>query len=572
MRNFKPIAALVLALCMLIPLLVACKPESGVDTESTPTEETTQEPLPDLKITEGERALFTIVRPDPGNDDDQYFRLAKSIEDDLKKTTGFDFKHSTDFISWNTKRDPEAYELIIGKTNYDETAEVLSGLKYYDYAIVIRGHKIIIAAYTQSVLKKAITYFRNNIIPTIAKDEAGDYTIAFEDFIYRGKYAVEGLTLDGNDIGDYTIVYGSGTATGEKTALAVADVIASATGVYLPCVSDKEEEKPLEILVGKTNRAQSVGSQSIENLHYKVSLQSGKLIIDCTGLASGDAAIRKLYAERLSGGGNIALTSGELCSGNNLDEINMPMTKGSDIRIVTYNILKEAWIQGNYPDTARRAELFGGFLDVYKPDVVGVQEVCEKWVKYLPEYLGNYKLTGTKRDDGGVSYSAIIYDSSKYNILAQGCKTYSKHASASCRNMSWAIFESKTDGTRFAFISTHWDFGNETEKQEMRKVQANEMSAMIASLKAQYGCPVIITGDFNCSNTSDSYNYFMSKNGMTNALTSSEYYYNAQGTTSIDFIMITTGDGTFKGYKKLQQNGLNMVSDHWPNLADIDLK
>ncbi|MGM9642453.1 MAG: hypothetical protein ACI3XI_04505, partial [Eubacteriales bacterium] len=90
--------------------------------------------------------------------------------------------------------------------------------------------------------------------------------------------------------------------------------------------------------------------------------------------------------------------------------------------------------------------------------------------------------------------------------------------------------------------------------------------------KAQYGCPVIITGDFNCSNTSDSYNYFMSKNGMTNALTSSEYYYNAQGTTSIDFIMITTGDGTFKGYRKLQQNGLNKVSDHWANLADIDLK
>ncbi|MGM9643425.1 MAG: hypothetical protein ACI3XI_09475, partial [Eubacteriales bacterium] len=488
MRNFKSITALVLALFMLIPSLVACKPETGGDdTTSTPAEETTESPVSSLKITEGERALFTIVRPDPGNEDDQYYSLAKSIADDLKETTGFDFKHNTDFISWNTKRDPEAYELIIGKTNYDETAEVLSGLKYYDYAIVIRGHKIIIAAYTSSTLKKAITYFRNNMIPAIVKDEAGDYTIAFDDYIVRGKYAVEELTLDGNDIKDYTIVYGAGTPTGEKTAVAVADVIAAATGVYLPYTSDKEAEKPLEILVGKTNRAQSSGSQSIEHLHYKVSLQSGKLIIDCTGLASGDAAIRKLYADKLSGGGNVALTSGELCSGNSLDETDMPITEGSDIRIVTYNILKEAWIQGNYPDTASRAELFGGFLDVYKPDVVGVQEVCEKWVKYLPEYLGNYKLTGTKRDDGGVSYSAIVYDASKYNILAQGCKTYSKHASATCRNMSWAVFENKTDGTKFAFISTHWDYGNETEKQEMRRVQADEMTAMINSLKAQYG-------------------------------------------------------------------------------------
>ena len=78
-------------------------------------------------------------------------------------------------------------------------------------------------------------------------------------------------------------------------------------------------------------------------------------------------------------------------------------------------------------------------------------------------------------------------------------------------------------GVKFAFISTHWDFGDEENKQQMRKVQADEMSAKIAALKAEYNCPVIITGDFNCSNVSDSYNYFMSINGMTNAITNSEY-------------------------------------------------
>jgi hypothetical protein len=35
--------------------------------------------------------------------------------------------------------------------------------------------------------------------------------------------------------------------------------------------------------------------------------------------------------------------------------------------------------------------------------------------------------------------------------------------------------------------------------------------------------------------------------------------------------MITNGDGVFKGYKKLIDNGIAQISDHPANLADIDL-
>ncbi len=586
MRNFKSIAAMLLAIIMLLPGLAACGGSGDTQTDP-PSQQTTEVPevsddgtdapaqLPSVKVTEDGKALFTIVRPDMDGADDPTYTLAKNIASDLEKTTGLKFKHNTDFISWNTKRDPADYEIILGHTNYDETAELLGIMKYYDYAIALRGNKIVIAAYTQASLRKAVTYFRNNILSEMNKDEAGNYFLSFEDVIWRSTYKVDALTLDGNPIDNYTVVYGEDAASGEKTAQAVVNVIASATGIYLPIMSDKEGEKEFEIIVGKTNRSLSSGSQTVANLHYNVSLNDKKLVIDCKGLTSGDAAIRKLYSDYMANGGTVNIPSGELLSGNSLDETEFPMTAGSDLRIVTYNILKESWITtpGAYADTADRAELFGGFLDVYQPDVVGVQEVGEKWVKYLPEHLGKYKLIGTVRDkDQGRSYSAIVYDADKYNVLAQGCQTYSKHASAECRNMSWAIFENKADGTRFAFISTHWDFGSEAAKEEMRRVQADEITAMIKKLKETYSCPVIITGDFNCSNTSDSYLYFMQKNGMTNALTDSEYYYNAQGTTSIDFVMITTGDGVFKGYKKLQENGLDKVSDHWANLADIDLK
>lgn len=571
-KRFICLTALILALITIVPAFAACNKEETPPVVTTEAPETTvpvetEAPaFEGIKLTEGGKALFTIIRPDECAQ--SVYDLSRDLAEDLEEITGAEFKLDTDFFGWNTVRDPEKYEILLGFTNYDETAEVLKDIKYYDYAVVIRGHKIILAAYTEASLKKAVLYFRNNILPTIAKDADGDFAVAFEDNIYRNKYNVNSLTLDGNPIQNYVVVYGKSTTAGETVAKSVVDVIASATGIYLPIVSDKEAETEFEILAGKTNRAASVGSDHLSNLSYNVSLQSGKLVIDCLSAETGDAAIRKLYASKMSSGGDIALTSGELCSGTLLIEPEMPMTEESDMRIITYNILTEKW---GGTETSARAEYFGAFLDVYKPDIVGVQEVCDKWRKYMPDRIGNYKLIGTVRKDGGQSYSAIVYDTSKYDVIAQGVDTYSYHASAECRNMSWAIFVNKTTGVKFAFISTHWDFGDEENKQQMRKVQAEEMSKKIADLKAEYNCPVIITGDFNCNTNSDSYNYFMSINGMTNALTSSEHYYNAKGTTSIDLIMITNGDGVFKGYRKLIDNGIAQISDHPANLADIDL-
>lgn len=568
----KKIIAFLLAILMLTPAFIAC--DKGNDTPETtdgaPTSAPEETEAPSnansIKLTQGGKGLFTIIRPDESTT--TVYNLTKDLAEDLKKATGAEVKLDTDFKSWNTVRDPEKYEILIGNTNYDETLAVLKEIKYFDYAIVIRGKKIVIAAYTETSLRKAMTYFNNNFLPKIAQDADGDFAISFEDWYFRSKYNVESLTLDGNPIDKYVVVYGKDTPAGATVAQSVVDVIASATGFYLPIVSDKEAETELEILAGKTNRSVSSGIADLPNLSYKVSLQSGKLVIDCHSAETGDAAVRKLYASKMSGGGNVALTSGDLCEGTLLIEPEMPMTAGSDLRIITYNVLTEKW---GGTETSARAEYFGAFLDVYKPDIVGVQEVCDKWRKYMPERIGNYKLIGTVRKDGGQSYSAIVYDASKYEVLAQGVETYSYHASAECRNMSWAIFMDSAKGVKFAFISTHWDFGDEAEKQQMRKVQADEMAKKIADLKAEYGCPVIITGDFNCNNNSDSYKYFMGINGMTNAITSSEHYYNAKGTSTIDFIMITTGDGVFKGYRKLIDNGIQQISDHPANLADIDL-
>ena len=419
MKKLILIAAALLVLITLVPAMIACDGGEAETTLPETTEtvpETTEAPTPEpIKLTDGNKPLYTIVRPD---ESDSVFEQTKKLAEILKSATGVDFKNTTDFIGWNTVRDPEAYEILLGFTNYDETAEVMKDLKYFDYAVVVRGHKIIITAYTDSSLKKAVNYFRDNIIPLITKGEDGSCVIeAFADEIYRGKYNIDTVTLDGNPLQNYTVVYGKGTPAGEAAALKVVEVLATATGIYLPMTDDKTAETECEILVGSTNRAASAGSDSVANMCYNVSLQSGKLVLDCRSLATAEAAVRKLYASKMSSGANIELTSGQLCEGTLLKETEFPMTAGSDIRIVTYNVLTEKW---GGTETSARSEVFGAFLDVYKPDVVGVQELCEKWRKYLPAHLGDYKLIGTVREDKGFSYSAIVYDASKYEVLAQG--------------------------------------------------------------------------------------------------------------------------------------------------------
>ena len=158
-RKLFSSSAFLLALIMLLPLFIACNSGDGTEVSdpvtTEPIGEVTEAPAADgIKLTEGGKALFTIIRPDECTT--SVYKLSQDFGDELEKVTGVEFAHDTDFKSWNTVRDPEKYEILLGNTNYDETAAVLKDLKYYDYAIVIRGHKIIIAAYTEASLKKAM--------------------------------------------------------------------------------------------------------------------------------------------------------------------------------------------------------------------------------------------------------------------------------------------------------------------------------------------------------------------------------------------------------------------------------
>ena len=120
MKKLILIATALLVLITLVPAMIAC---DGGEVETTLPEttetvpETTEAPTPEpIKLTDGNKPLYTIVRPD---ESDGVFEQTKKLAEMLKSATGVDFKNTTDFIGWNTVRDPEAYEILLGFTNYD---------------------------------------------------------------------------------------------------------------------------------------------------------------------------------------------------------------------------------------------------------------------------------------------------------------------------------------------------------------------------------------------------------------------------------------------------------------------
>ena len=92
---------------------------------------------------------------------------------------------------------------------------------------------------------------------------------------------VSTLKINGTDISEYTIIH-----NGSKSAIACANelkaAITKAVGCRLPVKSHTAKEGEREILVGKTNRAESAevrGSYSRPNVYYDVKVIGTKLVI-----------------------------------------------------------------------------------------------------------------------------------------------------------------------------------------------------------------------------------------------------------------------------------------------------
>ncbi len=158
--KYKRILISLFSLILFVFLLAACGTQGTgeVTTDNTTAPaEVTEAPATELVLLENGEFKFTIIRPE--HTEDSIVKAATRMRDEIEKITGVDVPYKDDYINKGEEHDPNTYEILVGQTNYTQSAELYEGLTYGSYRIEIRGNKIVIAAIDSNSMDKAVSAF-----------------------------------------------------------------------------------------------------------------------------------------------------------------------------------------------------------------------------------------------------------------------------------------------------------------------------------------------------------------------------------------------------------------------------
>ena len=261
-------------------------------------------------------------------------------------------------------------------------------------------------------------------------------------------FPIVSWTIAGKNLKDFRVVYGEGVSADAATAFCKA--LEAATGCVITAVADVESaESTDEILIGSTNRAESTGIADPTYLNYTFGVVNGKLVIKTGGAHSLNRVIGNLVGILCEEGNTLALEEGYLLKGDLYDDpYDHSKPEGTDIRGISCNILAE-WENygGGDAPIVERKEVFFSMLDVYEPDVIGVQEVSPGWYEAFPDYRDWKNWSILKYPSPNVDdnvYSTVMYRSDRFELLDEGMHYYSKFNNRRCRCVTWALLKDKT--------------------------------------------------------------------------------------------------------------------------------
>ncbi len=136
---------------------------------------------------------YVVVRGDKSSNDET--KCATSLRKAINTATEAALGVKTDF--YNNK-----YEILVGKTDREQSIAALKGLKYHDYTIKLDGNKIVIAGGSDKALGDAVEFFKTNFIDTDKKTVKAPTGAGYT---YKGSYLLDRLTVEGVSIEKFKI-------------------------------------------------------------------------------------------------------------------------------------------------------------------------------------------------------------------------------------------------------------------------------------------------------------------------------------------------------------------------------
>lgn len=596
MKKIVKQISLLLALIMLACTLFGCNGDTA-DTDNTggSSEATSDTAGADndglLLVREGTPTFRVVVG---ANAEKHEKDTAKAVLELLKKNISSKFVLAEDTV----KAEDGMGEIVVGNTNRTQPTSVSELAEYTQYYIMkLEGGSIWISASDETQYAQALTLLTLALKNNTAKDGQGNTYIRWEDKMFSSKsdsdYSYNGVALE-----NFRIVYAQDQlcVKREENAKLLQEYIRQTTGITLTVSSDISAAKPNEILMGATNRDSDSAGTGKELLEYGIKFDGSR--IKLLGGAVSVMESVKLFNNGLKTCGGKLESIGET-HGNFQNE---PVQKKADgtVRIMSWNILAEMSSWGGTP-VEERVETAAEVILDYAPDAMILNEVTDSWADMLRATLGaKYELVRPqeKKTDntlGQWSYSALIYDKTKYDLVASASERYTKGSATTGRAMTWAVLAEKgTKNNKFAVISTHWDTLSQPEIDyygpdfpTWRRLQATELANKVKAIKSEYGVDAFCAGDFNVPDTHEHLQAFLEESGYVNsravALSKKNAEYgsatgklgnpavaNSANFPNFDHILIPTGK-TVKYYETIIYSYTRSVSDHCPVLCDVVL-
>ena len=341
--------------------------------------------------------------------------------------------------------------------------------------------------------------------------------------LFAGCTQADTYQFKSSELENYVIVYAEENPDYFELANQLADRIYEKYGKTLTTLPDTiATPTKYEILLGDTvhdNRHSKV-------MEYSVTVADGKFKINVGGSFSAEKAVEFL-CKNVFNGKELSLDCGEHYQ-KNLMTKRYDVTEGTTARIMSANILADAFADTSYNKAYYRAEIFAGMLVASTPDVVGLQEVDKAWDEVLDSYLvriqNAYGITYSRyltNHQDQLNYTSFLYRSDKLQAESSGVNVFDWWTDSTfghdyhMRNVSWVQFSSlENKNETFIVANTHWSYRTEhadgktyltgsrkpIATDELREQCKNETNTFLSQLRQNYPeVPVLVTGDFNTS-------------------------------------------------------------------------
>ena len=241
--------------------------------------------------------------------------------------------------------------------------------------------------------------------------------------------------------------------------------------------------------------------------------------------------------------------------------------KPDSMVVATYNIRlinKGDSTAGNGWD--QRAPHVADVIKFHGFDIFGTQEGFRSALEDLKGYLPGYEYIGVGRDNGAEKgeHAAIFYDTDKFDVLDHGDFWLSETPDsvsfgwdAACRRIcTWGKFRHKESGFTFVYFNLHMDHIGTVARAESAKLILQKIKEFPEPL------PVMLSGDFNVDQESESYVLPNESGIMKDAYDTSDFRY--------------IEAATFNNYKpngnRLKANGDPQRIDHIFLSPEFDVK